>query len=370
MIAEYKCLFGISSSVIGLPSGNYDVTYKKDVSTMVITGKGGRVFWFLFIKMDHIYRAGEIPRFTKAEAEDLAQQHLDMPILPQGRVKFGDIWKRRETYTLVATEEADYEHWSWGRFACLGDSVHKVTPNMGVGGMAAIESAAALANAVHALTNEVGMRPRFQGVCRALNAYQRNRKPRTSEAVKTANGLTRLQALKGVKESVVVHHVIPYSGDFIVNTSCDSWIGAPSLNFLPLPARSLKGTMPFNPEQGISKKESKVDRALSAFPLLFISIWAFRVMFSVIPFETGAVLLKAGKISWANSSIPIPEKFYHLNLLDDFVRGPAVVLAPSTIGFDRPSSYQNFTFFPDWSLIYTIMLVESARQANRLTPLR
>ncbi|KAL9123289.1 MAG: hypothetical protein Q9187_000161 [Circinaria calcarea] len=372
MTAEYKCLYGISSPVAELPSGNYDITYKKDVSTMVITGKGGRVFWFLFSKMARRYKSGEIPRFTEADTEELVQQNLNLAILPQGLVKFGDIWKHRESYTLVATEEADYDHWVWGRFACLGDSVHKVTPNMGVGGMAAIESAAALANTIQALSiHNDGSPPSFEDVRRALNEYQRNRKPRCSEAIKAANDLTRLQALKGMKEYILVHYVLPYAGDRIVDMSCDGWIGAPLLNYLPPPVRSLNSTMPFNSEQGLSKKDVKLYRALRALPILLLSIWAFRTMTSVIPYETGAVVLQAGKISWGvSSSILIPEKFYPMKFFDDFVRGPTVVLAPSTMGFDLASSYQNFSFFPDWSLVYTIILIESARRANVFTPLR
>ena len=98
MFAEYKCVFGISSCLPRLPAGQLDITHKNDVSTLVITGKGGRIFWFLFVRMPQIYKASNIPRFTKSETDILAQQHLDLPILPEGSWNMepvGTGWKPR-----------------------------------------------------------------------------------------------------------------------------------------------------------------------------------------------------------------------------------------------------------------------------------
>jgi 2-polyprenyl-6-methoxyphenol hydroxylase-like FAD-dependent oxidoreductase len=75
---------------------------------------------------------------------------------------------------LVPTEEAEYEHWTWGRFVCLGDSIHKVTPNMGAGGNAAIESAAALANAIKKMVDECNSaRPSLEAVKSGLQEYEK-----------------------------------------------------------------------------------------------------------------------------------------------------------------------------------------------------
>lgn len=125
MIAEYQVLYGISNATPGLIAGNYDVTYMKDVSSMIIIGKDGVVFWFIFQKLDRVYRMGEIPKYSKADAEEFARLHADINLDNDPHVTFGDVWKNRKYFTLVATEEADYKHWTWGRFACLGDSVHK-----------------------------------------------------------------------------------------------------------------------------------------------------------------------------------------------------------------------------------------------------
>lgn len=123
--SEYQVLYGMSSATAGLHKGNYDVTYMKDRSTMVITGKENTVYWFIFKKLDRVYHVGEIPRYTKEDAANFAEQNLDINIEKEPKVTFGDIWRNRKCYTLVATEEASFNTWTFARFVCLGDAVHK-----------------------------------------------------------------------------------------------------------------------------------------------------------------------------------------------------------------------------------------------------
>lgn len=130
MKAEYQIMYGISTATKGLTAGHYDVTYMKDISSMSVIGKNNMVYWFLFKRMAKIYKFGAIPRYSKQDAESFAQHCLDINLEQNPSVKFGDVWKNRTSYTLTATEEADYKHWTWGRFACLGDSVHKYTSNL------------------------------------------------------------------------------------------------------------------------------------------------------------------------------------------------------------------------------------------------
>ena len=99
MIAEYKCLFGISTRVEGLTPGETEVVYGKDYSFLIICGKDARTFWFEFIKMERTYRTPEIPRFTKQDAEDQMKAHSHLPIT--NTVTFGDVLKTRATYTLT-----------------------------------------------------------------------------------------------------------------------------------------------------------------------------------------------------------------------------------------------------------------------------
>lgn len=214
MTAEYKCLFGISSATKGMPLGYMSTTYDKDLSTLIITGKDNKDYWFIFSKYPKVYKGNEIPKHTKKDAEECAEEVAGINIQPNGSVRFRDIWEHRLHYTLVALEEAEYKTWTWGRIACLGDSIHKMTPNAGQGGNAAIESAAAVANSIKAMVDRgKGRRPTYEQVKSCLSDYQRIREKRTSEIVKFANKLTRIQALNSFGDFLFAYHIGPIIGD-------------------------------------------------------------------------------------------------------------------------------------------------------------
>ena len=124
MTSEYRCLWGLSNPVQGTIAGQLYKTYGKDTSYLIITGIDNKAMWFIFDKMDKKYRVPEIPKFTQADAEDLVQEHLSTRLTDQ--VTLGNLWNNRVSYSLLPLEEALYDKWTWGRFACIGDSAHKV----------------------------------------------------------------------------------------------------------------------------------------------------------------------------------------------------------------------------------------------------
>jgi 2-polyprenyl-6-methoxyphenol hydroxylase-like FAD-dependent oxidoreductase len=136
LMAEYQCLFGISGATDGIKDGEGHVNYSEGVSTAFFKGKD-KVFWFIYRKLDKVYTVPNIPRYTKHDAEVYAASFQDLAICDD--LKFRSVWENRQTFTLVATEQAQMKRWSWGRIACVGDSVHKMTPNMGAGGNTAME---------------------------------------------------------------------------------------------------------------------------------------------------------------------------------------------------------------------------------------
>lgn len=336
---------------------------------MMIVGKEDRIFWFLFGRLPRVYRADEIPRFDEIDAEQFALQNLDLPITSGCSVKFGDVWENRVRRTLVPVEEANYAHWTWGRFACLGDSIHKMTPNSGSGGNAAIESAAALANVIYSLSKYGGCRPDLNEISRALESYQQSRKFRASETIKIAHDLTRIHALKGMKERIIARYILPMAGDVLADLGTDGWIGATMLDYLPPPPRSLLGTMPFNPSQGLGKHESLLRRSVIALPLLILGVWCFATMMPLLPLDQFLEILEEGRISWGqDSSIPVLKRLFHIPFLDGILQRAALVLVPSALNIDPASSYQAFTLMVDSGAIYAIMLIEGTRGANIFKP--
>jgi len=124
MYSDYKCMYGVSKPTKGLTIGPFNRVLGKGLSFLHSTDKSGRVFWFVFEKLDKRYHVPDIPKFTKEDGEALAQRCLSVRMTEQ--VTFQDLWNNRLLYKLVPLEEAWYAHWTWGRFACIGDSIHKV----------------------------------------------------------------------------------------------------------------------------------------------------------------------------------------------------------------------------------------------------
>jgi FAD binding domain len=371
MTAEYKCLFGISGPVPGLTPGSYDVTHAKDVSTLTITGKDGKVYWFLFGRMNRVYKSHEIPRFGPKDASLFASQHMGLPIMSHGQVQLSHLWESQKTSTLVALEEADFAHWTLGRLVCLGDSAHKMTPNSGTGGMTAIESAASLANAVYRFAAaRPPSPPTTQQVETVLKEFESGMKMRASGAIKAAADVTRVQALRTFKEQLIAHYVIPYAGDLVVDQSCETWVGAARIDYLPVPQRSLAGHMPFNPSQGIGKEESRWLRIVLALPLLVMAVAAFQIMFGLVPYEEGFKILDSGVYRWKDHELKILDSFYRISFFDSQARPGVLVTTPSQVGADTGSWFQMFSFLADFGVWYAIMLIESARRANQFSILR
>lgn len=123
-MADYSCVFGISTNLPALPAGHDQRVFDKDVSFIVVGGHEGRLYWFFFAKFEKRCYAPNIPKFTKADAESHVQRYLQAKITED--VTFGDLWERRTIFSYVPLEEYLLENWTFDRFVCLGDAVHKV----------------------------------------------------------------------------------------------------------------------------------------------------------------------------------------------------------------------------------------------------
>jgi hypothetical protein len=121
MYAEYCCLFGIATPINSLESGEFDVGYQDNKSSLVVVGQGGRIYYFILERLDKVYKMSEMPKYTAAEATEYAQRHAGMNI--RQNIKFADLWSKTLSFRLVVLEEADYKVsiikrllWTFGRF--------------------------------------------------------------------------------------------------------------------------------------------------------------------------------------------------------------------------------------------------------------
>nr|BDX35614.1 FAD-dependent monooxygenase StrN [Stachybotrys sp.] len=388
MTAEYKCLFGISNPVPGLGPGTSDDTWDKDLTVVVYSGEMGKLFWFVYARMDRVYQAHEIPRYSADDAVEFALKQLDVPLRPGGTVKFADVWSAREVATMLPLEEAHFPHWTFGRIVCLGDSVHKMTPHTGAGGMLGMETAAALANTLCRLATETraGVQP-----ANASNGYTSGKKPsatpslaqikaalhqyeygspnnlhtRAEENVNASGMLGRLSALHTLAERILVPYLAPLSAESRIDMFCDMAVGAPHIEYLPIPPRSMEGTMPFNPSHGFGKKESPWLRAFIALPLFMLAVVSFVVIVGLVPFDLIKDALEKGVYRPTNGDVPVQlvSELYKVPFIDDFSRVGSIEFLIS----GQNCFLQMLNFYADYGIWYAITMIESARRANHLS---
>jgi 2-polyprenyl-6-methoxyphenol hydroxylase-like FAD-dependent oxidoreductase len=228
LFSEYRALFGIAEAPPELIPGDCDFGYDRGRSTLVFAGHRNKAYVFIFEKMDRTYRGKNIPRFTKDDTSKFMDRHRDIKIRPN--LAIADFYGTMDNYSLTCLEEGNFKLWTWGRIACVGDSVHKMTPNIGAGGNAGIESAAALANAVmHIVQKSNGKRPGVDLVEDALRGYQRRREVRAQTMVRSAGEVTRMQAGRSLYHRFAARMARLFPGDFIADYLSAYFSGAVAL---------------------------------------------------------------------------------------------------------------------------------------------
>lgn len=113
---------------------------------------------------------------------------------------------------------------------------------------------------------------------------------------------------------------------------------------------------------------SKVLRALLGLPFLGLGFFCFRLFDNTKTLEYLSPVLDSGNIEWDGGSIRILERFHYLKFWDEVFRGPTVVFAPSTLGYDDVARWHMISFLTDLGPIYAVLLLESCRVGNKFTP--
>ena len=121
----YSCVFGISHPCPGIEAGTYHTVFRNHSSYLILGGLGGRCYWFCFFQTTKKGEGSEIPRYTKAEEEEIIHSRLDEPILPT--LTFGQMFAKRISSTVTVLPEHVYSKWHYHRIITIGDSAHKVS---------------------------------------------------------------------------------------------------------------------------------------------------------------------------------------------------------------------------------------------------
>ncbi|KAI1611563.1 hypothetical protein EDD36DRAFT_441678 [Exophiala viscosa] len=366
MSAEYKCMYGVSRPIKG-HEGDCDPAYfhrcvGQDISSMWSTANDGRIFWFVYEKLDKVYHVPDIPKFTDQDTLDLAQRCA--PLYLSDKLKFSDVWENRIKYMCLPLEEAFFEHWSYGRIACIGDTAHKWTPNLGAGANNAIEDAATTANALHILSQSKTP-PDHKAIEAALSGIRERRKFRAETTSKATNMTTRLDATKGPRERWMTYYMVPwFLKEYLINRQSTGAVGSEKVDYLPDPPQSLSGTQAFNHTYSSGKKPSMLGRVIPALPLLLLAYCASTIFSNIIQHPamgtTFRKVLPSGQLEYNGQTWKLPTMTSPVSIMVTF-------FSPSLLNVDPLQRLQMITFITDLAPLWLIWIFESHRPANVMT---
>ncbi|KEQ90265.1 hypothetical protein AUEXF2481DRAFT_576182 [Aureobasidium subglaciale EXF-2481] len=366
---SYRCLYGIASSSAGLTIGDLHIGYNKNCSLMTIVGKDDRTYYFAFEMMDEIYKLPHIPTYTETDKVEYAERLGGLKATESVCLK--DIHKHSVSSTLVGVETASYKIWTWGRVACVGDASHKMTPNAGFGGNAAIESAAALANSIKKLADQTqGARPSEDQIVACLQDYQKNREIRAKAAIDASSLLTRLQAHATWGHVLFAKYGLTILGDFLENLGSNMAVGATLIDYLSPPEQSIKGTLPFNPEQGDGHKENLLVRAMLAVP--FLGLFGYAWSIANPTFINTGNESSLGFAQNATGQLVPPLTGNFLGFAGQSNRSDVLtgVYVSASGNFDAAAGHRIATLLAYFGVVLAIWSIESVRRCNALMPVQ
>jgi 2-polyprenyl-6-methoxyphenol hydroxylase-like FAD-dependent oxidoreductase len=189
--AELRVLFGHTTLLPSMPQHTM-TEFHAHGSCLQILSSSSTAYWLFY----SLKPASEphSRRYTDKDAEVLAETYASQPSSRGGKATFGQLWKGKAWAGLYDLVEGCEDRWYQGRVGLVGDAAHRMCPNAALGGNSAIESAAALANALHPLLSQSSAKsssPAFGAIEAAFATYQTTRLQRAKDAIGLSAGYAR-----------------------------------------------------------------------------------------------------------------------------------------------------------------------------------
>ncbi|KAG2411786.1 hypothetical protein HFD88_009342 [Aspergillus terreus] len=279
MSVEFSCIFGMSNPIAGRKRWQHIIRIGPGFTFLIFPAAGDSLFWVLIEKLPHKYIYPDVPRFSQEDAIARCEAAASQPIWEE--VRFRDIWLQRRGFRMVALEENLFRTWHHGRIICIGDSISKMTPNIGQGANTAIEAAAGLANVIYAITQN-HHQPSDDTIHRALATFSERHRKRLDAIHLESRWITRLEACQGWVVTAFTRYVAPHCGDlFALGVVRNSYSGE-VLQFLPLTERSGKHwpKLEWWNTWGLSKWQEFGERLVYCFGVVIL-LWISWAVFNV-----------------------------------------------------------------------------------------
>lgn len=205
-LTSYRGLFGWSSRREGIEDGTIYEMHGEKLTVQVIPADGKSMF--LVYQRLPLELKGST-RYSDDEKEAMATEVGDIYV--SETVQFKDLWAEQKWSFCSGLEEGTAEKWFDERTVLVGDTVHKMTPNVGLGLNSGWQSAAVLTNCLRKLLLE-NPEPSTTALEGAFQKYQGIRKKDASESVEMSGLYTRVVAWNNPVWRFVDQHVTKHIG--------------------------------------------------------------------------------------------------------------------------------------------------------------
>ncbi|KAB8210377.1 hypothetical protein BDV34DRAFT_220516 [Aspergillus parasiticus] len=273
--SEYSGIYGISHPIPGLSPGHAHRTYGDGFSFIINIGKEN-IFWLLSFHAGKMHRYPDVPRYSQDRAS------IDQQVFPfldahiSSNIRFEELYHNTITCCHVALEEMLCEQWVAGRLVCIGDSVHKMTPNLAQGANCAIESSASLANCiVHTVDQYKSCaRPDNPEKDMDLAVWEESQKQRMRRFYTYLWILDRCEAFSGPWFKALGLYIGFFHGEQVISYISDISSESECLDYLPQPDYHLKSSSKM--DQGGLNQMNHLYVKLAFWLLdVLITIWSF-----------------------------------------------------------------------------------------------
>ncbi|KAF2137762.1 uncharacterized protein K452DRAFT_329104 [Aplosporella prunicola CBS 121167] len=234
MLVQYRCLFGISSKVPGISEDTLHHVSNEGSSLFAASGPNARTYWCLFTNTGTTYYGEDLPPYDEKDVAETAQKHKDDGVTET--VKFGDLYERKLMAVQTPLHEYVLGRWYSQRCIVIGDAVHKFNPIIGLGGMSAIETCAALTNGLVSLVESHKDTKIPSSIESVFRTTQEIRKPRATALVDVSKNTQYRFAMETPLLKFFNRYYFPGMGSrSALRLLSEAYPGATSVKTLPVP---------------------------------------------------------------------------------------------------------------------------------------
>lgn len=178
----YRALYGCSTWTTDLDPHTLCEMHSDKISVQIIPGPGMAMF-VVYERLPSTIKGSK--RYSEEEKIAFAESVGDFNV--SEKVKFRDIWNTTEWSYFAGLEEGIADKWYTDRTVLVGDTVHKMTPNVGLGLNSGWQSAAILTNGLRKLLQS-SPDPSTEELNKVFQEYQVTRKKNAADM----NGMSGL----------------------------------------------------------------------------------------------------------------------------------------------------------------------------------